>query len=283
MADPQEPRTPTLKAPPGACDCHMHIYGPRALYPLAESRAFDPPEGDLPAYRSVMARLGLERVVIVQPSAYGLDNRCTLAAMSDLGDRARAVVTLDQSVTDETLESMTAAGVRGIRFFMLDGGAVSWEILEEMAHRVEPFGWHVQLQMDGRLLPEREVMLRRLPGTLVIDHSGTFRAPVGTDHPGFRSLLGLLERGRTWIKCSAPYMTSRRYEPGYDDVAPLAKGLISAAPERIVWASDWPHPLAQPDPPDDADLLDLLLDWTGDEALQRRILVDNPADLYGFA
>lgn len=274
---------PRLTAPPGACDCHMHIYGPAERYPLADSRAFDPPQGDVPAYRALQARLGLERVVIVQPSAYGLDNRCTLDAMAAIGPSARGVVTLDRSVSGDTLQAMHAAGVRGIRFFMLmEGGAVPWEILEEMAQRVDPLGWHVQLQMDGRLLPEREVMLRRLPGTLVIDHNGTFRAPVGTDHPGFRSLLGLLERGRTWIKCSAPYMTSRADEPRYGDVAPIAKALIAAAPERIVWGSDWPHPLARPGPPDDAALLDLLLDWVEEEALRSRILADNPAELYGF-
>jgi D-galactarolactone isomerase len=140
----------------------------------------------------------------------------------------------------------------------------------------------LQLQLDGRDLPERAAVLKRLPATLVIDHNGKFLEPVAPEHPAFRTLLGLLEGGDCWVKVSAPYETSREGPPLYGDVGALAKELIRATPERMVWASNWPHPTALDDPPDDAVLLDLLLEWTGDEPLRRRILTDNPAALYGF-
>lgn len=260
----------------------MHFYGPRDLYPLAPSCPFPPPAALLDDYLSVMARLGLERVVVVQPSAYGTDNRCTLDAMETLGDKARGVVVVDTSVGDDELAELTAAGVRGIRFFMLPGGVLPWEALEVMAGRVETFGWHVQLQLNGRELPERLDVLRHLPGTLVIDHNGKFMEPVAVDHPAFKSLLSLVEGGRCWVKVSAPYETSKLGPPLYEDVGLLAKALVKAAPERMLWASNWPHPTAQDDPPDDAVLLDLLLDWVEDDAVRKRILVDNPAALYGF-
>jgi D-galactarolactone isomerase len=199
-----------------------------------------------------------------------------------LGAAARAVVVVDDSVSDGELERLTGLGVRGIRFFMLPGGVLPWEALEVMAARVAPFGWHVQLQLDGRDLPERAAVLKRLPVTLVIDHNGKFLEPVAPAHPAFRTLLRLLEGGDCWVKVSAPYETSRQGPPLYGDVGALAKALIRAAPERMVWASNWPHPTALDDPPDDALLLDLLLEWTDDEALRRRILTDNPAALYGF-
>jgi len=273
---------PRLICSPGATDCHIHFYGTRAAYPLAPACPIPPPYATVEAYRGVMARLGLTRVVVVQPSAYGTDNRCTLDGLAELGAAARAVVVVDQSVTDAELERLTGLGVRGIRYFMLPGGVLPWDSLEVMAARVAPFGWHVQLQLDGRDLPEREAVLKRLPATLVIDHNGKFLEPVAPGHPAFRTLLGLLDGGDCWVKVSAPYETSRQGPPLYGDVGALAKALIAAAPERMVWASNWPHPTALDDPPDDAVLLDLLLDWTGDERLRRRILTDNPAALYGF-
>ena len=166
---------------------------------------------------------------------------------------------------------------------MFKAGVLPWAILEEMAPRVHMFGWHVQLQCNGRELPERETLLARLPGTLVIDHVGRFQDPVRPGDPAFRSLLGLLETGRTWIKLSAPYESSRAGPPGYEDVSVLARALVKAAPERMLWASNWPHP-GRTDPAvrDEVRALDLLADWAPDEATRNRILADNPAALYGF-
>jgi D-galactarolactone isomerase len=277
------PGRPRLQAPPGATDTHMHFYDVAERYPVAPTAAFLPPPARVDDYRKVQRRLGLERVVVVQPSAYGTDNRCTMAAVAELGDAARAVVVVDQSVSDAELARLTAAGARGIRFFMLKGAPLPWDILEEMAARVHPFGWHVQLQCNGRDLPEREAMLERLPGGLVIDHVGRFMDPVPLDHPAFACLLRLLERGRTWVKLSAPYESSRSGPPGYEDVSALAQALVRAAPERMLWASNWPHPgHSDPTIRDDALLLDLLIEWAPEETMRRRILVDNPAALYGF-
>lgn len=272
---------PRLKAPPGACDTHMHIYEDR--FPVAPTALLKPPPATVADYRKLQQRLGLTRTVIVQPSTYGTDNRCTLEAMAALGDNARGVAVVDTSASDDELARLTKAGMRGIRFHMLKGGALPWDILDTMAARVHAFGWHVQLQLDGRELPERESVLKRLPGTLVVDHVGKFLEPVTLDHPGFRVLARLVEGGRTWVKLSAPYEVSKKGPPNFDDVGALAKALIKMAPERMVWASNWPHPsVPKHEAPEDAMLLDTLLDWAPDEATRRRILVDNPAQLYGF-
>jgi D-galactarolactone isomerase len=274
---------PKLQTTAGATDTHIHFYDAAERYPVAHTAMFLPPPARVADYRRVQQRLGFERVVVVQPTAYGTDNRCTMDGVAELGAAARAVVVVDRSVSDAELERLTAAGARGIRFHMLRGGLLPWDILEEMAARVRPFGWHVQLQCNGRELPEREAMLRRLPGDLVIDHVGRFMDPVPLDHSAFASLLGLLETGRTWVKLSAPYESSRSGPAAYEDVTALAMALVRAAPERMLWASNWPHPgRNDPGERDEALLLDLLLEWAPEEALRRRILVDNPAALYGF-
>lgn len=272
------------RAPDGTVDTHIHIYGPPDRYPAAPTaRVPAPPGASLEAYRRLMDRLNLGRCVVVQPSTYGADNRCTVDAVAALGDRARAVVVVTPEDDDAELQRLTRAGAVGIRFFMLPGGVLPWDALDEMAARVHAHGWHVQLQLDGRDLPRHVDQLRRLPCDLVIDHTGKFLEPVAPDHASFRALLSLVETGRVWVKLSAPYETSREGPPDYMDVGRLARELIRAAPDRMVWASNWPHPSAQPDPPDDGMLLETLLGWAADDTVARRILVDNPARLYGFA
>jgi len=273
---------PRLSVPPDACDTHMHFYGPQDQYPLAPTASFTPPLATVEDYRTVQKRLGLRRVVVVQPSGYGFDNRCMLDAIKQLGDDARGIVVVDTSVRDDELQRLTDLGARGIRFFMFPGGVLPWEILAEMAARVSAFGWHVQLQLDGRELPDHIAQIRSLPGKLVIDHVGKFIEPVATSDRAFKMLLDLVNSGQCWVKLAAPYETSKVGPPRYDDVGALAKALVKAAPERMLWASNWPHPSALDNLPDDAMLLDLLLDWVDDDATRKRILVDNPAKLYGF-
>lgn len=271
---------PRLKAPEGTCDCHLHVFDPSLpAVPGATPRTW----ATIDAYRAVQRRLGLSRAIIVQPTAYGADNRATLAGVAALGEAARGVAILTGDVTDAEIARLDAAGIRGARFQMFPGGVVSWDDLEPVAARVAAFGWHVQLQMDGRLLHEREAMLGRLPCMLVIDHVGKFLEPVTTGHPGFRAILRLLDAGRCWLKLSAAYEVSRAGPPLYGDVGALAKAAVRAAPERMVWASNWPHVSVPGELPDDAAQLDVLLDWTPDDARRRAILVDNPETLYGFA
>ena len=275
---------PRLQAPPGATDTHMHFYGPYDRYPAAPTAVGIPPVATVEHYRALQRRLGLERVVVVQPTTFGDDNRCTLDAVAELGAAvARAVVVVTPEADGAKLERLTRAGARGIRYHKLPGGVLTWDMLEPMAARVREHAWHVQLQLDGRLLPEKADVLKRLPGTLVIDHVGKFLEPVPPDDPAFRVLLDLVEGGRTWVKLSAPYEVSKAGPPRYDDVGRLAKTLVEAAPERMLWASNWPHPgQTGARRPDDAALLDLLLHWVDDDTTRARILVDNPAALYGF-
>jgi D-galactarolactone isomerase len=260
----------------------MHIFDSR--FPLAAKARRQEADAPVSAYRQVQERLGLERVVVVQPTAYGRDNRCTLEAIAQLGAGARGVAVVDTSVSDAELERLTRGGMRGVRFRMLDEPELPWEMLGEMAARVAAHGWHIQFQMDGRYFEERETLLKNLPGTVVIEHIGKFLEPVPEDHPGFQSLLRLVDTGRFWVKLSGAYMMSKSGPPLYADMGVLAKALVKRAPERLVWASNWPHPLpGRASVPDDSVLLDVLLDWTPDTRIRNRVLADNPAELYGFA
>jgi D-galactarolactone isomerase len=269
-----------ISVPKGACDTHMHFYDPR--YPTAKTALMPGPAwANVAAYRKVQAQLGIRRVVIVQPTSYGTDNGPTLDALATLGADARAIAVVDRDVSNAEFERLTRLGCRGARFQILPGGAIPWEDVEATVARIAPFGWHAQVQMNGRLFPEREAVLRRLPCDVVIDHVGRFMDPVPVEHPAFKALLGLLDTGRCWVKLSAPYESSKAGPPDWADVRPLARALAKHAPERMLWASDWPHP-SRKEPPDDGPLLDLLLDWVDDDATRRRILVDNPAELYGF-
>lgn len=275
-------RRPRLAVPTGACDTHMHVYD--AAVPSAPGGP--PIPGHFPAarYREMQARLGLARVIVVQPNAYQDDNRVTLGAIRAIGAGARGVGVVKPGVSDAEIERLAQGGIVAQRIFHLPNGAVSLAQMDEVMARVHPFGWHANIQLDGRELPQYEAQIARLPGKFVIDHTGKYLEPVAPDHAAFKALLRLIDTGRCWVKLSAPYETSRTGAPGYEDVARLARALARHAPERMLWASNWPHPSAPQDAvPDDADLLDLLLDWAPDEATRRRILVDNPAALYGFA
>jgi len=265
--------------PAGACDCHMHVFEPRfggqAATPASLATAA--------MYRKVQAEMGLQRVVVVQANRYGADNRGMLEAMASFGDNARGVIVIEPDADNAELQRLHTLGVRGVRFHLLGGGHLQWAQLDEVAVRVRPLGWHLQLQFDGWTLPSRAARLRALPVDIVIDHVGKFisQPPPSVEDPPFRALLGMLDGGHCWVKLSAPYESSRLGAPGYDDMAPLARALAASFPERCVWGSNWPHPGRNP-PPSQAALLDQLFDWAGGEATARRILVDNPQRLYDF-
>jgi len=274
--------TPKLQAPHGTTDTHIHFFSPR--YTRVATARMNPPEAMHADYLAMCRRLGIERTVVVQSSIYGTDNAMVTEGIAAIGRKAaRGVVVVDETASDAELERLTAAGVCGQRFHMLPGGVIPWENVARIAGRIAEAGWHSQIQFDGRDWPERFDLVSRLPGTLVIDHTGKFLEPVAPDHAAFKLLLKLVGEGRTYVKLSAPYETSKSGPPHYADVGRLAKALVAAAPERMLWASNWPHPTpGATGRPDDALLLDVLLDWVPDEAVRRRILVDNPARLYGF-
>jgi D-galactarolactone isomerase len=269
-----------MRTPAGTCDCHLHIYGPPGAFPAASPT---PAGAGLEDYRCLQRQLGLERAVIVQPVAYGFDNRCTLESTAALGEAGRCIVIPDPSADGATLAALHEGGARGVRFHMLPDGPLGWDALAPLAARIAPLGWHVQLQMRGAGLPEAEARLAALPVPVVIDHIGRFEGGTSQSAPPFRTLLRLLESGQGWVKLSAPYWSSTAGAP-FPDVAPLVRRLAEVAPERLLFATNWPHPSLAPDRrADDRALMELLLGWLPDEASRRRVLVENPARLYGFA
>jgi predicted TIM-barrel fold metal-dependent hydrolase len=263
--------------PPNACDCHVHIYAPPGRYPLTPSRRYQPELLGLADYRALIARLGLRRAVIVQPTAYE-GNEATVDALEAAGGAWRGIARLGPSTGPGELSRLHAAGIRGVRLHGRDNGLAR---LEQAAALVAPLGWHVQLHVEGDLLPDLLPRLRRLPTPVVIDHFGRIEPRGGIDQPGFRALLALLEIGQVWVKLSAPYRLGDDLPP-YERVLPFARMLIEARPDRLVWGSDWPHSAFDGPRPDAAALLDLLAHWCPDAALRDAILVRNPATLYGF-
>jgi D-galactarolactone isomerase len=265
--------------PDGACDCHMHLFQPH----FADPPKTGTPLAGIDGYRALQARLGLQRVVVVQANAYGDDNRGVLEALAAFGDTARGIVVVRPQLDEAQLQAMHAQGARGVRFHLLPGGALGWDDLDAVVARIRPFGWHVQIQLDGWQLPQHVDRLRALPVPVVIDHIGKYLAHgvPQPDDPAFRALQRLVDAGHAWVKLSAPYETSHNAAPDYDDVSRLARTLAASHPERCLWASNWPHPGRQP-VPDDGALLDLLAQWAPNDHSRRRILVHNPAALYGF-
>ena len=267
-----------------ACDTHIHFYDER--YPSAPNAVLHPPDATTDDYRAVQTELGLERVIVVQPTTYGLDNSCQLDAMAAFGDRARGVVVVDDSLNSSELRRLTTLGVRGARFHMLPGGAVPWEMLETVAAKIAPFGWHIQLQCNGRELAARQDQLAALPTEIVIDHIGRYMPPVPTDDDNFTALLQLVEAGHAWVKLSAPYESSTEpihnddgAETNHADVLPLIDVLVERVADRLLWASNWPHP-AQSPAPSSGTLRTQLERWLPTDDLRHQVLVTNPDRLY---
>jgi len=264
------------RPPPLSCDCHIHIFGPFARYPLDPARKYTPEAAPLEDYLGVAKALGTGRVVLVQPSVYGTDNSCQRDAIATLGERARGVAVIDDSVSAAQLRELNGAGFVGARLNFMRAGEL--ESLERIAARVKVFGWHVQLHLPGAMIPEIADRLLKLPTGFVIDHFGRVDPRHGVWQPAFQALLRLVDSGKCWVKLSAPY---RIDAAPYRDAALLAQELVKRNPERMVWGTDWPHPDVAV-VPEDAGLLATLLDWVPDEAARHRILVDNPAKLYRF-
>jgi predicted TIM-barrel fold metal-dependent hydrolase len=271
---------PNLKAPPKACDCHVHIYDGVRFPPSRPGSRMQPNAG-VPDYRLLQQRIGASRTVVVTPAAYVFDNAVTLDAIARLGPRALGAAVVHPSVTDAELKRLAGGGIRGIRFTQFDPStaATTLDMIEPLARRVEPLGWHVQIHLRADQIVAAADLLQRLPGTIVFDHLGRLSQPAGIDDPAFAVIRRMLDRGRAWMKLSGAYMMAK--PPAYAEASAVARAYIAAAPERMVWGSDWPHPTEQ-DKPDDALLFNLLADWAPDSATRHRILVENPAMLYDF-
>jgi predicted TIM-barrel fold metal-dependent hydrolase len=275
---------PRLAAPPDACDCHLHIYDPAFAMARPEARAVS--DASVNEYRALQERLGTTRAVVVQPAAYGTDNRVTIDAVARLGrETARGIAVIHPDVTDAQLHQMAQAGICGVRFTQHDPrtAVTTPGMIEPVAIRLAAIGWHVQLHLLApQIVAMREVLLR-LPGTIVIDHMARLPQPEGTSHAAWDIVKKLLDGGRAWVKLSGAYLDSRTGAPDYADVLAVAWAFVRHAPQRCVWGSDWPHPTERTRKPDDAALFDLLGEWAGDGATRRRILVDNPGTLYRFS
>lgn len=276
--------TPAFALPAGATDCHVHVYGPDSKYPVAVTRAFDVPEALPGTLAEVLDALGVERVVLVQPSGYGLDNRRHLDALREVGRPARMIASLRADVPDSELARMHEQGVRGVRYTIGHTGAAPLSEMPVLAKRIAAYGWHIQLHVmndgGGSPLTEMESTLRSLPTDVVIDHIGSVRPDRGLSQPGFETLCRLMDYGKCWIKLSGAYRVSA--SPPYVDMLPFVEQLLSIRPDRLVWASDWPHVSFKGLMPNTTSLLDALQVWVPDEGHRQRILVDNPATLYGF-
>lgn len=275
-------RAPGVKFPPGACDCHAHVFGPQDRFPYAQNAAYIPPDAPPDAYVRMLRTIGCERAVLVQPSVYGTDNSAMLDAMRSGVFAFRGVAVIDRDIDDRELEDMHAAGVRGVRINLASATpGLTLDDAMRLAPRLKALGWHLQFFLDLKKMPDADERLGGLPIDIVIDHFGRVSAAAGLDAPPFRTLLKLVARDNCWAKIMGPYFVSANI-PVYDDVAPFARAVVAAAPERVVWGSDWPHPSPQGPMPNDGYLADLLANWVPDDVRRRKVLVDNPARLYGF-
>lgn len=270
-----------FKVPEGACDTHAHVVAPGTGYPMVEDRSYTPPPAPEEKYLSMLAATGMSRGVLVQISVYGSDNRYMLEVLKHNPDRLRGVAVVTEDVSDQQLLEMHACGVRGLRINVLFGGGTGFDALETLAARIAPLNWHMQLLMDVRQLPELMPRMKKLPCPCVVDHMGHMPVALGLEHPGYQALLHMVKDYGWWTKLSGAYRLSALWQDNYRDVVPLAHELIEAAPERMLWGSDWPH-VAVPRMPDTGRLRNLLAIWAPDEQVRNRILVDNPARLYGF-
>lgn len=270
--------------PPGACDAHCHVFGPADRFPFAPNRTYTPPDSGYEELIELQDRLGLSRAVLVQASCHGTDNSAMIDALERGEGRFAGVAMIDDSHDEDDLDSMHAAGVRGIRFNFVGhlGGSPDIDMFWRLVERAAPRGWHLELHFDAEDLPGQRDLLSDLPIPFIVDHMARVRAERGLDQLPFMTLLEILSGNENaWVKISGAERITRG-PPPYDDVVPFGRALIDTAPRRVLWGTDWPHPNVG-QMPDDGDLVDLLFDFAPDEETRNRILVENPKRLYDFS
>jgi 2-pyrone-4,6-dicarboxylate lactonase len=273
-------RRPRFKLPPGACDAHNHVFGPAARFPYAPERRYTPEDAPKEALTALHALLGIERAVIVQASCHGKDNRAMLDAIADAPDKRRGVAMVDDDFTDKDLVALDRGGVRAVRFNFVRhlGGTPDLDVFHRVIDRIKGLGWHVVLHMDAPDIVPLGDMMRKLPLPFVIDHMGRVDSAAGTQQPAFRALLELAKRENCWIKvCGAERISL----PPYAAAVPIARAIVEAIPDRVLWGTDFPHPNLKHEA-DEADLVDLIPQFAVTAEAQRKLLADNPARLYGF-
>jgi 2-pyrone-4,6-dicarboxylate lactonase len=269
-----------FEVPQGACDTHAHAVSDSADYPLSPDRSYTPPPAPEDKYLSMLDAMGMSRGVLVQVSVYGTDNSYMLDVLSRHTDRLRGVAVVNADIDDGELQRLHRAGVRGVRLNVLFGGGVGFDSMEKLAARIAPLGWHMQFLMDVRHLPSLLPRMSKLPCPVVIDHMGHMPVSEGVAHAGFQALLHMVREKGWWTKLSGAYRISDQPDQ-YPDVTPWARELVNAGSDRMLWGSDWPH-VAIPTMVDTGRMRNLLADWVPDVAQRNKILVDNPARLYGF-
>lgn len=285
MSNPPDPNPakPRIVCPPGACDSHIHVFGPASRYPFTAKAAYHSADALPETYIALQKVLGLERAVIIHPTALGFDQARTLDALTAYPDRFRGIAVPGPDTPDAELARMHKLGMRGIRVAMVKHYPNAQGLQSDLIKRAATLGWHTQFLIDGEMLPDVENTLMALPGDVVIDHMGRVPAKLGVSHPGFQTLLRMLATGKVWVKLSGPMRFSAADRMPYADTLPFAKALVACNPERLVWGSDWPHiNYNHGQMPNDGPLIDMLLDWVPDAATRQRILVDNPCKLYDF-
>ena len=276
-------RKPGIELPAGACDAHCHIFGPAHRFPYAEGRTYTPPDAPVEDFRRLQHILGFERAVIVQASCCGTDNSAVLDAIAGSGGRYRGVAMIDDSFTEADFERLHEGGVRGVRFAFARhlGRAPEMDLVLRIVARIAPLGWHLVLHLEPEDIVEFGALLPTFALPVVIDHMARVKTAGGLDQEPFRRLLEFIRTEDCWVKISGAERNSTEGAP-YTDAVPFAQALIDAAPDRVLWGTDWPHPNTAGPMPNDGDLVDLLALHAPDAAMRRRILVDNPARLYGF-
>jgi 2-pyrone-4,6-dicarboxylate lactonase len=291
---PPDPNTrkPSFSPPANSCDTHFHIFGPPETFPFQSTHEYTPPAAPLEHYFKMMAIIGVERGVVVQPSVHGLDNSATLDAIAKSSSRFRGVARIDDKTPKSELQRLHDGGIRGVRFNLLDRprGNVKVDVLDRCVEHIVEFGWSLDVHIDMKNLLDQEKRIRAMPVHVVIDHIARVKPSEGLQQAGFQLLLDLLSLNHVWVKISGADKICNTQVHSYFglpfvEVISFAQAVIAAAPNHIIWGTDWPHSnnFAPGHTPNDGDLVDLLALFAPDEQTRRKILVDNPAALYGFA
>ena len=275
-------RTPHFQAPENACDAHCHVFGPHAIFPYSDRASYWPPDADKHALAKVHEKLGIQRAVLVQASCHGTDNRSMLDAIKSNPDNYRGVCIANNSFSDNDFQDLHDGGVRGIRYNFVKhlGGAPDLESMKTVVNRVKPLGWHLVIHVNAEDLITYEEFFAQFDMDIVVDHMGRVPTSEGVNQKAYQILLQFMTRDNWWVKvCGSERIA---LAPPFYDAVPYAQGLIEVAEDRVLWGTDYPHPNIKKHMPNDADLLDLVPLIARDETLQQKILVDNPARLYGF-